>query len=155
MIKSYGRIFTMIQGYSELGMYDDALAEFDNLPIEPRGSLEALEMRVMILMQAKRWETALQFSQEISCAFPKMPVGFIHAAFCLHELQRTEEARDTLIHGPESLHTESSFHYNLACYECVLGHTEVARLHLERGISIDKKLRGLALHDPDLATLRL
>jgi len=155
MIKSYGRIFTMIQGYSELGMYEDALAEIDNLPIKSRGSLEALEMRVMILVQAKRWEAALQLSQEISCSFPKMSVGFIHAAFCLHELHRTEEARDTLLHGPSSLHTESSFHYNLACYECVLGHTEVARLHLERSISIDKKLREIALRDPDLATLRL
>ncbi len=155
MIKGYVRVFTMIQGYFELGMYDDALAEIDNLPIEPRGSLEALEMRVMILIQAKRWDAALQLSQEISCAFPKMSVGFIHAAFCLHELHRTEEARDTLLHGPASLHTESSFHYNLACYECVLGHIEVARLHLERSISIDKKLRELALHDPDLATLRL
>jgi len=153
MIEGHERTLLAAQGYSELGMFDDAIAELDSLPDETTRNSTVIELRTVILMQAKRWKPALAASRDLCRAEPGKTSGFIHAAFCLHELGRTEEARDTLLAGPEALHTEATFHYNLACYECALGHLDLARMHLEKSIELDKKMRDFARTDPDLAAL--
>lgn len=152
-MESHERILLAAQGYSELSMFDDALAELDTLTPEIAQEAGAIELRTVILMQAKRWKPALAASRDLCHTAPEKTVGFIHAAFCLHELGRTAEARDILINGPQSLHAEPTFHYNLACYECRLGNLDLARLHLEKSIELDKKMRDFAKTDPDLAVL--
>ena len=152
-MESHERILLAAQGYSELSMFDDALAELDTLTPETAQEAGAIELRTVILMQAKRWKPALAASRDLCHTAPEKTVGFIHAAFCLHELGRTAEARDILIDGPQSLHAEPTFHYNLACYECRLGNLDLARLHLEKSIELDKKMRDFAKTDPDLAVL--
>lgn len=152
-MESHERILLAAQGYSELSMFDDALAELDTLSPEIAQEAVAIELRTVILMQAKRWKPALAASRDLCQTAPEKTAGFIHAAFCLHELGRTAEARDILVDGPQSLHAEPTFHYNLACYECRLGNLDLARLHLEKSIELDKKMRDFAKTDPDLAVL--
>lgn len=154
MLEGHERTILAAQGYSELLMFDEALDELATLPAGPARNPAVLELRTIILMQAKRWKPALATSRELCVAAPDKSAGFIHTAFCLHELGRTTEARDLLLAGPETLHKEPTFHYNLACYECALGHLEVARLHLEKSFALDKKMRDFAKTDPDLAQLR-
>ena len=154
MLEGHERTLLAAQGYSELSMYDDAIAELDTLPEPAGGHATVVELRAVILMQAKRWKPALTAARSLCRIEPEKTSGFIHAAFCLHELGRTEEARDILIGGPESLHVEPTFHYNLACYECALGNLALARLHLDKSIQLDKKFRDFARSDPDLAALR-
>jgi len=154
MLDGHERTLLAAQGYSELGMFDDAIAELDSLPEETTQHSTVIELRTVILMQAKRWKPALTASRELCRTEPDKSSGFIHAAFCLHELGRTAEARDVLVEGPDVLHTEPTFHYNLACYECALGHLDLARMHLEKSIELDKKMRDFAKTDPDLAALR-
>jgi predicted Zn-dependent protease len=154
MLEGHERTLLAAQGYSELSMPDDALAELDSLPEETAKDTTVLELRAVILMQAKRWKPALATSRELCRAEPEKTGGFIHTAFCLHELGRTDEARDCLLHGPNALHTEPTFYYNLACYECALGHLDLARLHLDKSFALDKKMRDFAKSDPDLAALR-
>jgi predicted Zn-dependent protease len=150
MIEGHERTILAAQGYSELSMFDDALAELDSLPPETASHVTVVELRAVILMQARRWKPALEASREL-CAL--QPDGYIHSAFCLHEMGRTDEAREMLLGGPSSLHAEPTYHYNLACYECVLGHLDLARMHLEKSIELDKKYRDFAKGDPDLAAL--
>jgi predicted Zn-dependent protease len=154
MLEGHERTLLAAQGYSELSMHDDALAELDSLPEEAAKTSQALELRAVILMQAKRWKPALTISLELCRTEPEKTCGFIHTAFCLHELGRTDEARDILLGGPEALRAEPTFHYNLACYECALGHLDLARMHLEKSFTLDKKMRDFAKSDPDLAALR-
>ena len=154
MIEGHERTLLAAQGYSELGMFDDAIVELDSLPRATAEVPTVIELRTVILMQAKRWKPALAASRELCRAEPEKTSGFIHTAFCLHEMGRTAEARDTLLGGPDALHTEPTFHYNLACYECALGHLDLARMHLEKSIELDKKMKDFAKTDPDLAALR-
>ena len=153
MLEGHERTLLAAQGYSELGMFDDALVELDSLPKEAGRHATVIELRTVILMQAKRWKPALAASQDLCRVEPTKTEGFIHAAFCLHELGRTLEARDMLLSGPDALHSEPTFHYNLACYECALGHLDLARMHLDKSIELDKKMRDFARTDPDLAAL--
>jgi predicted Zn-dependent protease len=154
MLEGHERTLLAAQGYSELGMVEEALGEINSLPAELADHEKVVEMRTVILMQAKRWKTALTASRALCKVAPEKTSGFIHAAYCLHALGRTEEARDILLGGPEKLHAEPTFHYNLACYECTLGNLDLARLHLEKSFALNKDFREYAKNDPDLAALR-
>ena len=148
------RILLAAQGYCELGMFDDAMQELKTLPKAAQKEAAALEMRLAIQMQSKRWKDALKTADELCELHPDLSAGFIHSAFCLHELGRTSDARDRLLSGPPAMHKEATFHYNLACYECILGNLDLARLHLEKSVELDKKFRDFAKRDPDLQALR-
>ncbi len=135
-------------------MFDDALAELAAIPAEAWQDPGAEEVRIVILTQARRWSEALAFSRDLCVRLPEAPAGFIHAAFCLHGLGRSAEARDTLLNGPRSLEREPTYHYNLACYECALGNLDSARRWLEQSFALDKMFREFAKTDPDLDPLR-
>ena len=154
MLEGHERTLLAAQGYRELGMVDDALAELDKLPAELEEHATVLELRLVILMQVRRWSQALKVSRDLCKIEPEKTIGYIHAAFCLHELGETAEARDTLLGGPTALHTEPTYHYNLACYECHLGNLDLAQAHLDRSFQLDKKFREFARTDPDLDPLR-
>jgi tetratricopeptide (TPR) repeat protein len=85
---------------------------------------------------------------------PNQPFGFVHAAFCLHELGRTTEAKQTLLDGPASLLDEPVYYYNLACYDTVLGNLEQAKVYLRASFRLDKTFQQLAKKDPDLQRIR-
>ncbi len=154
MIVDHEKTILAAQGYCELGMFDDALTELNALPVEAKSHPEAIETRLAILMQARRWKSALTVSRELCLMCPDKNIGYIHAAFCLHELGDTVEARTLLLSGPETLHADPTYHYNLACYECRLGNFDLARVHLDRSFQLDKKYREFAKTDPDLKALR-
>lgn len=153
-IDDYQRTLLAAQGYCELGMVAEALAEIDSVPEELREHPTVVELRLIILMQAKRWKAALNAGRELTKIAPQKNIGYIHCAFCLHELGQTEAARKVLLDGPATLHTEPVFHYNLACYECMLGNFDLARVHLDKSFELDKKFRDYAKSDPDLSALR-
>jgi predicted Zn-dependent protease len=152
--EEHPRALLAAQGYCELSMFDEALDELGSMPVDAQQEPPSVEMRLIILMQAKRWKQALATARELTRIAPDKTIGYIHAAFCMHELGKTREARDFVLSGPETLRAEPVFHYNLACYEAVLGNLEAARAHLDKSVQLDKKFRDYAKSDPDLASLR-
>lgn len=152
--EDHQRTLLAAQGYCELGMPTDAVGEIEAIPVRWQRHPAVLEMRLIVLMQLKRWPTALAAAHELISIAPHINMGYIHAAYCLHELGRTDAARDILLGGPASLHAEPVFYYNLACYECRLGQLESARAYLEKTFALDKKFRNFAKTDPDLLPLR-
>ena len=120
------------------------------MPPEDRLRPEALQLNIQIHLQESSWEPALALCRQLCDVAPQANSGYIHAAYCLHELGRTEEARDLLLEGPESLREEPVFFYNLGCYEARLGETDSARAWLLRSFELDENLRHQAKTDPDL-----
>jgi len=153
LTEEHRRKLLAVQGYCELGMIQDALDELANLSVKEQQLPTTVELRLIVLMQAHRWKDALASARRLIHIAPEKTTGYIHAAYCLHEIGNTEAARVLLIEGPESLRSEPVFYYNLACYECVLGHHEEDRRHLDRSVQLDKKFRDYAKTDPDLAPL--
>ena len=86
---------------------------------------------------------------------PEHPSGWVHRAYCLHELKRTREARDNLLRVVERFPDDATMHYNLACYECQLGKLEEAKEWLAKAFKLGdaKKMKVAALDDPDLQPL--
>jgi len=142
------------QGYLELGMFGEVWRELRSLPDAMRDSSEVLELSALSLMGERRWEEALEVARRLRKERPDDPGGFIHEAYCLHELGRTREALDTLLNGPASLREKPVYFYNAACYRAQLGQLEDAVELLALAFKMDGSLRRSAIHDPDLASLK-
>lgn len=138
------------QGYIELEMYDEALRELDEVSPELRVREETLHMRLFIVMRCRRWNEALKVCDALRASNSDLTTGYIHGAFCLHELGRTEEAKAMLLSGPATLLREATYYYNLGCYDAVLGNVEDAQHALLISFRMDDKFREIAKHDPDL-----
>ena len=150
---SWERSLLSAQGYFELEMPDQALAELDALGPRDQLRQETLQMRLFIVMHAKRWGEALSVCARLRALSPEDTTGYIHGAFCLHEMGRTNEAKDLLLTGPSSLLSEPTYYYNLGCYDAVLGNLKEATQHLETSFRMDKKFREIASLDPDLKAI--
>ena len=111
-------------------------------------------MRIIISLDQQNLEEALSLSQNLCAVDPDNHTGFIQGAYCLHQLGRTVEAIDHIQSGPESLLDEPVYFYNLACYELALGKSQAAMTWLRQSIEMDRTLRGKALTDPDLVSVR-
>ncbi len=142
-------------GYFNLGMTDDALAELENMQGAEAMRPETIALKVSIQMRKGLWEKALDGAELLCALLPDHPSPYLDAAFCLHEMNRTEDARRKLLSGPAQLKSNSLFYYNMACYETQLNHLETARKYLDQALSMNKDLQESWESDPDLAALKL
>ena len=126
-----------VDGYLELGMPEMAEAELAALPARFAAHPLILDGRMAVMMHRKAWTQAVETGLNGCAAAPGQASFFIHTAFCLHEMKRTEEAHLLLISGPASLRQEALFHYNMGCYLSVLGRTEEARGYLSEAFRLD------------------
>ena len=148
------RILQSAEGYLELGMIEEGLAELTSLPGSAQERADVLELKIHAFLHARNWREALEVSGVLCRVAAGNAQGFIHAAFCLHELGRTVEAKAVLLSGPTALLQDATYYYNLGCYDAVLGNVEEAQAYLRASFKLDKKFRDLARHDPDLASVR-
>jgi tetratricopeptide (TPR) repeat protein len=142
------------EGYLELSMPDDTLVELDKLADSEQERFEALRLRILALLQKKDWHLGLTVSLKMSDLYPKVTFASIHTAYCLHELGKTEEAKQTLLEGPPALLNEAVYYYNLACYEAILGNSAQAKAYLSTSFQLDKSFKKDARKDPDLESIR-
>jgi len=148
------RAILAAQGYLELGMATEALAELALLPEVESRDPDIVELRLHILMQATLWADALKTAEELIRLNAEAIPAYIHGAFALHELGRTQEARNLLLKGPSELRKDPTFHYNIGCYEAVLGNKEAALDSLQASFALDETYRDFARRDPDLTLVR-
>jgi predicted Zn-dependent protease len=141
------------QGYVELGLYNEARRELHSLDRDQFDRAEVIELGLQCLLGEQRWSEALAMAHALCGAAPAESSGYIHAAYCLHEMKRTDEAVRVLRDGPKSLHEKPVFYYNLACYNARLGQVADALKLLDQAFKMDPRLRRLARKDPDLQGL--
>jgi predicted Zn-dependent protease len=152
-VEEFQKRILAAQGYHELGLWREAWRELDGLSDAEQHRPEVLEMRILILINESKWREALTLSRQLAEVAPQEEGGWVHSAYCLHELGRTREAIQALLSAPASLREKAIFHYNFACYSCVLGQIDAAREALHRSFALDKRYRDFALSDHDLEPL--
>jgi tetratricopeptide (TPR) repeat protein len=152
-VEDFQRSILAAQGYHELGLWREAWRELDGLSDAAQHRPDVLEMRVLILINERKWREALVLSRQLAEVAPEEEGGWVHSAYCLHEMGRTREAIQALLSAPASLKEKAIFHYNYACYSCVLGQIDAAREALLRSFALDKRYRDYALGDHDLKPL--
>ncbi len=154
MILPSDRILLAAEGYLDLGMVEESLAELDSLPQQWQERNDVLQVRLRAFMRNHCWKLALEASRTLCRLEPESIHGYIHSAYCLHELGRTAEAKALLLSGPSALLRDATYYYNLACYDAVLGNIEEAQAYLRASFKLDKKFRELAKTDPDLGAVQ-
>lgn len=139
-------------GWLELGNHVEADVELNKITLKLRAHPDVLEARWQICAAAKKWDAALDIASSLIQLVPDRPFGWIHRSFCLHELKRTAEARDSLLPVVEKFPGEAIMRYNLACYCCQMGNVADAWAWLEKAFKVgdQKRLKLMAFDDPDL-----
>ncbi len=153
-LTEYHRELRMAEGYLELDMCDEAEATLEELDESLRRKVPTMLIRLQLKIKRKAWSDAVVLGQRLIAKHPEIHEPYIQTAYCLHETGDTQSARETLLAAPQAAHTEALFHYNLACYEAILGFTERACYHLEKSININPAYSEHARKDPDLKSLR-
>jgi tetratricopeptide (TPR) repeat protein len=146
-------ILEPFDGYLDLGMHREANDELERLPIQFKIHPLVLSARLDLLMEMKRWEDGEILGRSLFKLWPEECEFYIRTAFCLHEMKRTAEARETLLSGPVALRGMAVFYYNAACYEAQLGHLREAKQMLSTCFKLDKNYKVESLDDPDLEPL--
>ena len=147
------RHLTAAEGFVELEMFLQAQKEIDLIEPDIRHLSEVRAVEIQLLMGKKKWEQALKIANHLCKCEPMGGEHFISAAFCLHEMKRTREAKEKLLSGPKSLQKRWVFDYNMACYECRLGNIDSAKAYLVVAIKKNPAAHAEALDDRDLELL--
>ncbi|MBC8002108.1 MAG: tetratricopeptide repeat protein [Opitutaceae bacterium] len=144
------------QGWLELGNHREAVEELEKVSPSLSSHPDVLETRWQICAKQGQWDAALDIASTLTGVKPEHPVAWIHRSFALHELKRTQEARDNLSKVIDQFPDDETMRYNLACYECQLGNLSVAMEWLGKALQLGdrQQIRRMALHDPDLEPLR-
>ena len=144
----------MAEGYLELGMLDDAQRVFEELGALERRHPQVQMLLLQLLIRRQSWDEAILLGRTLIAGEAGVDEAYLHTAYCMHETGRTREARELLLEAPQSMHGDALFHYNLACYEAVLGASERALYHLDKSIALNPAFKQQAMVDPDLKSLR-
>jgi tetratricopeptide (TPR) repeat protein len=141
-------------GYIELGMLNEASDELEAVLFDERFTVPVSRARVELHMAAKHWDIVVGYASRVVDSNPEMHDAWIAWAYALRELNRVAEAlavlkRGVLLHGE----TYAVFHYNLACYHCLLGDLEPARICLRLACKKDAEFKAGAVADPDLRAM--
>jgi Tfp pilus assembly protein PilF len=142
------------QGYLELGLFADALAELDRLPEPEASSLEASGLRLAIFQEQADWPALRQHARLVAQRWPDEPAGWVTWAYAARRAESLAAAEAILLAAELQLPAEAAIQFNLGCYACQQGDLAAARRRLDRAIALDAKFAALAETDPDLQPLR-
>ena len=140
-----------------LGLKDaqSATEELDAMSAAGQAHPKVLKLRWWLHTLDRKWEPAAEVAERLTRLLPDDPEGWLHYSFALHEMRRTEQAREYLLRVVDRFPAEGTMHYNLACYECRLGNLDEARRWLKRAFASGDgpMLKANALADSDLEAL--
>src|SRR2546421_5804574 len=101
-------------GWRELGNYSEARFELER--ILNRDHPAVLEERWRIFAAEQQWLPALEIARRPIEVAPDDPSGWIHQSYSLHELKRTQEARDPLLAGGGKISPAGHASFNMSCF---------------------------------------
>ena len=142
------------RGYLGLGLLEEAAAELAALPAAEAESLEALELRALVLQAQRQWLLLQPVAAALVARQPEEAGWWITWAYATRRVDSLASAeailRDAEIRHPE----EPAIHFNLGCYACQRGDLAEARRRVNRAIALDASFRQQAADVDDLAPLR-
>jgi tetratricopeptide (TPR) repeat protein len=147
------RALQAADGYLYLGMPCEALSELNRAPSAAQRDPAVLLARVRVLLHWSCWKEAEVLARQCRETYPTIEEFTVQCAFALHQLEREDEAMETLRSAPDWILRTGILHYNLACYEARLGDLDVARSCIEVAIRMNSAMEGNAKVDPDLKAL--
>lgn len=140
-------------GYLQLGMFEEANDEIEQLPSEEKNSPGVLRLRAAIYSETKSWHLLHEVAGFLVNSLPGDPQHWIWLAYATRRTTSIPAAETILLQALQSHPNEGMIHFNLACYAAQTGKVEDARELLRNAIRLEPNVRSLALDDPDLEPL--
>ena|SRR5437588_8253442 len=149
--------FAAAVGWLELGNPPEAKSELDHISPSQQQHPDVLELRWMLCAEQKDWAGGLAAARALLERAPDRPSGWLHQAYALRRLPEgtLRQAWEALLPAFDKFPQEFLISYNLACYASQMHELELARLWLQRAVSISgkEKIKLMALADADLEPL--
>jgi predicted Zn-dependent protease len=146
------------EGWVELGSPAEALIELESVGELERGQPPVLEMFWRVYCAWNKWQPAYEVAERLVERFPDEPAGWIDRAYALRRMKGggLPAAFDALLPALKRFPFEPVIPYNLACYCAQMARIVEAQDWLEQAMVVGdrKRLRRMALADPDLAPLK-
>jgi lipopolysaccharide biosynthesis regulator YciM len=141
-------------GFSELGLFQEAVEELENLPLEERETRETLVVWLELYQGWHKWSEAATVAARLAETEPEESNWYVALAYATRRSRDLESARELLIEASEKFPDCGAIHFNLACYDAQLGHLDEARKRLHRAIQVNRQFADFARTDPDLEPIR-
>jgi tetratricopeptide (TPR) repeat protein len=142
------------EGWCELLAFLEANEELEKVAPESRAHPSVLEVRWQIYANLEKWDGALEVASAIVATRPDWANGWLYKASSLTELNRQQEAYETLSAAAARFPSDEIVPYDLACVCCGLKRLEEARTWLGKAIEAGgREMKLRALDDPDLKPL--
>ena len=144
-------------GWVQLGDYDSANDELENIRAEWRAHPDVLELRWLIYSHHEQWDACLDITSAIVKMAPDRVSGWVHKAYSLRRANDggVEKAKAVLLEAAKLFPDDDMIQYNLACYCAQLGQLDAAQEHLDKSYELGdaKQIKLMALDDDDLKPL--
>jgi tetratricopeptide (TPR) repeat protein len=140
-------------GYLDLSMPDHARGLLGQVSEAGRKTLPYQQVRLRQALVEKDWPQATELARRLTREEPFQPAHWVDLAFATRRSQGIEQARSILRAARKFFPTEAVISFNLACYECQLGHHDKALGYLRAAEKLAPKCREMALEDEDLKPL--
>ena len=140
-------------GYIELGLFEEANAELEEIDPFCRPLPEVLLARLAIYHGLKKWELLAVVAKKLAELYLKEPGFLVELAYATRRAESIHAAHAILMRAADLHPTDGTIQFNLACYEAQMGSLDRAKAHLKRATEIDAKFRLMALEDSDLEPL--
>lgn len=140
-------------GYIELGLFEEANGELEEIDPFCRHLPEVLLARLAIYHGLTKWDLLAGVAKKLTEWNPKEPGFFVELAYATRRAESIHAAHAILTRAADLRPTDATIQFNLACYEAQMGSLGRAQAHLKRATEIDARFRVMALDDPDLEPL--
>jgi tetratricopeptide (TPR) repeat protein len=142
------------QGWCDLHAFTEADAELDKITASLRAHPKVLEVRWQIYANLEKWAGALDIASAIVKKVPDWSSGWIYRASSLTEMNRQQEAYETLSAAAALFPGDEIIPYDFACGCCALKRPDEAKTWLGKAIEAGgNEIKLKALDDPDLKPL--
>ena len=140
------------EGWLGLENWREAAADLEKIRPGMREHPNVLEVRCQVAVLAQNWAEALPICQKMTLQTPGRSFGWLYLSYVLNEMDRTNEAYDTLFYVLYRFPRDSVMRYCMACLACKLGLLAEASAWLRRAFELGDAhaLMSAALTDPDL-----
>ena len=144
-------------GWIQLGDYDSANEELENIRAEWRAHPDVLELRWLIYSHDEQWDACLDIASAVVKMAPDRVSGWVHKAYSLRRANDggVEKAKAVLLEAAKLFPDDDMIQYNLACYCAQLGQLDAAQEYLDKSYELGdaKQIKLMALDDEDLKPL--
>src|SRR5215468_141348 len=131
-------------GFTDLGLYQEAVDELEEIPEQAKDSLPVLSAWLEVYQSWQKWGEAVSVADRLTQKDPEDPSWFVALAYATRRARDLFAAREILQEASVRFPRCAVIHFNLACYAAQLGELRSAGRYLAAAIELDRSFAELA-----------